>query len=185
MRKCRSLVITSGAETTLGRMDRSICVVAMLPRAYVVRSHHDGRNQLVDFRFPMPQSCVTREGEGISDLCQPPEKLGPHPNKASCPWIKMALFGTIALKRWWKPSQQCQCAGRTGWRAITTAPDFRGRGDQPPGSHKHPGAVYTSPSHAGEAIARSGRTIEQPMFARTAQLACWARLNRRPGRQAG
>ena len=64
------------------------------PEAHRFGSHHDGRNQLVDFRFPCrkPRDPWKRRLVGPA---QPPEKLR-HPNKASCPGSRWRCSGTIA-----------------------------------------------------------------------------------------
>ena len=95
-------------------------------------------------------SRVTRGSGDWSDLLSHLKSSGPHPNKASCPWIKMALFGDH------------RTAGGSLRNNENVQVVYGLEGDYDGGlisvdeaisrleSHNIRGAVYTSPSHTPE-----------------------------------
>ena len=95
-------------------------------------------------------SRVTRGSGDWSDLLSHLKSSGPHPNKASCPWIKMALFGDHRTDGGsLRNNANVQVVyGLEGDYdgGLISVDDAISRLE----SHNIRGAVYTSPSHTPE-----------------------------------
>ena len=109
-------------------------------------------------------SRVTRGSGDWPDLFQPPEKPGPHPNKASCPWIKMALFGDHRTDGGsLRNNANVQVGVRAGGR-LRRRPDFRDEAISRLESHNIRAGFHQPVAHAGETGAGAFLgNAEQPM----------------------